>query len=167
MERRWCPFILDYHQQSRVPLPYFQAYCYETDKHGHHPGQQHVMNNHIHFQTSAELFCLLVISILWYLCLVSRVPYLEYPSAKRLIAQIPPTMHQSHIPQCIICNRNLQMYEHCSYILVCCGIFVQCVVRFVRWVYFKILRPPTTMRHRYDTVNYLRDIHCIGSTAHP
>ena len=45
-----------------------------------------------------------------------------------------PTMHQSNIPQCTICNRNVHLCAHFCYKMVHCGIYAWCIVGFVRWV---------------------------------
>ena len=60
------------------------------------------------------------------------------------------TVVRKHIPQCtILCKRNEHMCAHFCYKMVHCGIFVCCVVRFMRIcvlillesIYFLILRP--------------------------
>ena len=45
-----------------------------------------------------------------------------------------PTMHQFHIPGCTICNRNMYMCSHVWNKMVHYGIYVWCIMGFVRWV---------------------------------
>ena len=54
-------------------------------------------------------------------------------------------MHQSHVPQCTslishnapFCNRNVHMCAHFCCKIVHCGMFIWCIMGFVRWVYWK------------------------------
>ena len=67
----------------------------------------------------------------------------------------------SQIPQCTssiphiapFCNRNVHMCAHFCYKIVHCGIFAQCIVGFVRLVYYERISscagcPPQTTDHR-------------------
>ena len=60
----------------------------------------------------------------------------------------------SQIPECIcaishnatFCNRNVHMCAHFCYRMVHCGIFVWCIMGFVRWVYY----PSTQAAYKTD-----------------
>ena len=56
-----------------------------------------------------------------------------FQSQSRLITQIPqctnPISHNAPL-----CNKNVHICAHFCYKMVHCGIFVQCIVGFVRWV---------------------------------
>ena len=53
----------------------------------------------------------------------------------RPITQIP--QYTSPIPNNVpFCDRNVHMCAHFCYKMVHCGIFVSCIVAFLRWVYF-------------------------------
>ena len=75
----------------------------------------------------------------------------------------------SQIPECIcvishnatFCNRNVHMCAHFCYKMVHCGIFVWCILGFVRWVYWVLL--VTHFKGRDKITNHVCVIACVIS----